>query len=145
MGKSVKEFVKSCESCQRSNSGKLKVAISLLQPLPIPERPWDSISMDFIVGLPRTDRNHDAIFTFVDRLSKYVHLVPTTSSIDAQGAARLYVDHVFASHGLSKTIVSDRDPRFTSAFFKEVFSVLGVKLQFSTANHPQTDRDSDRE
>ena len=65
MGKSVKEFVKSCESCQRGKSGKLKVG--LLQPLPIPERPWDSISMDFIVGLPRTDRNHDAIFTFVDR------------------------------------------------------------------------------
>ena len=142
MGKSVKEFVKSCESCQRSKSGKLKVG--LLQPLPIPERPWDSISMDFIVGLPRTDRNHDAIFTFVDRLSKYVHLVPTISSIDAQGAARLYVDHVFASHGLSKTIVSDRDPRFTSAFFKEVFSVSGVKLQFSTANHPQTDGMTER-
>ena len=115
MGKSVKECVKSCESCQRSKSGKLKVG--LLQPLPIPERLWDSISMDFIVGLPRTDRTHDAIFTFVDRLSKYVHLVPTTSSIDAQSAARLYIDHVSASHGLSKTIVSDRDPHFTSAFF----------------------------
>ena len=59
----------------------------------------------------------------VDRLSNYVHLVPTKSSTDAQGAARLYIDHVFASHGLSKTIVSDRDPRFTSAFLKEVFSV----------------------
>ena len=142
MGKSAKEFVNSYESCQRSKSGKLKVG--LLQPLPIPESPWDSISMDFIVGLPRTDRNHDAIFTFVDRLSKYVHLVPTTTSIDAQGAARLYVDHVFASHNLSKTIVSDRDPRYMSTFFKEVFSVLGVKLQFNTANHPQTDGMTER-
>ena len=67
--------MKSCESCQRSKSGKLKVG--LLQLLPIPERSWDSISMDIITGLPRTDRNHDAIFTFVDQLSKYVHLVPT--------------------------------------------------------------------
>ena len=98
--------------------------------------------MDFIVGLPRTDRNHDAIFTSVDRLSKYVHLVPTTTSIDAQGAARLYVDYVFTSHSLSKTIVLDRDPQFTSTFF--MFSVLGVKLQFSTANHPQTDGMTER-
>ena len=100
--------------------------------------------MKLIVGLPWTDLNHDAIFTFVDRLSKYVHLVPTTSSVDAQSAARLYVDHVFASHGLRKTIVSDRDPGLTSAFFKEVFSVLGVKLQFSTANHQQADGMTER-
>ena len=66
------------------------------------------------MGLPRTDRNHDAIFTLVDRFSNYVRLVPTTLSTDAQGATRLYIDHVFASHGLSKTIASDRDPRFTS-------------------------------
>ena len=79
-----------------------------MQPLPIPERPSDSIRVDFVVGLPRTDRNHDRNH---EPLSKFVHLVPTTSSIDAQGAARLYIDPVFASHGLSKTIVSDRDPR----------------------------------
>ena len=66
-------------------------------------------------------------------------MIPTTSTIDAEGAACLYVNNVFTLHGLSKSIVSDRDPRFTSAFFKEVFAILGVKLRMSTANHPQTD------
>ena len=73
--------------------------------------------MDFIMGLPKTERQHDAIFTFVDRLTKYVHVIPTKSTIDAEGAARLYVYNGFAYHGLSKSIVSDRDQRFTSAFF----------------------------
>ena len=95
--------------------------------------------MDFIMGLPKTERQHDAIFTFVDRLTKYVHVIPTKSTIDAEGPARFYVHNVFAYHRLSKSIVSDRDPRFTSAFFKEVFSLLRVELNMSTANHPQTD------
>ena len=112
VGKSGKEFVQSCESCPRSKSGKLEVG--LLQPLPIPDRPWGSISMDYHGQIATTT----LFFTFVDRLSKYFHLVPTASSIDAQGAARLYVDHIFASHSLSKTSASDRDPWFTSAFFK---------------------------
>ena len=92
--------------------------------------------MDFIMGLPRTARHHDAVFTFVDKMTKYVHLIPTTSIID--------VYNVFMLHGLSKSIVSDREPRFTSAFFKEVFSILGVKLQMSTANQPQTDGQTER-
>ena len=134
MGKTVKEFVRSCDSCQRSKSSRAKVG--LLQPLPVPKEPWEDITMDFIMGLPQTDRHHDAIFVFVDRLTKYVHLIPTTSTIGAEGAARLYIDHVFSQHGLSKTIVSDRDPRFTATFFKELFSILGTKLQMSSANHP---------
>ena len=137
MGRSVKDFVKTCDSCQQSTCARMRTG--LLQPIPIPVRPWESISMDFIMGLPKTERQHDAIFTFVDRLTKYVHVIPTKSTIDAEGAARLYVNNVFAYYGLSKSIVSDRDPRFTSAFFKEVFSLLGVKLNMSTANHPQTD------
>ena len=68
-----------------------------------------------------------------------MHLIPTTSTIDAEGAAQLYIKHIFSAHGLSKSIVSDRDLRFTAFFFKEVFSLLGVKLQMSTSNHPQTD------
>ena len=133
MGKTVKEFVRSCDSCQRSKSSRAKVG--LLPPLPVPKDPWEDITMDFIMGLPQTDRHHDAnIIVFVDRLTKYVHLIPTISTISscAEGAARLYIDHVFLQHGLSKTIVSDRDPRFT-ATFKEHFSILGTKLQMSSA------------
>ena len=142
MRSTVKDFVKSCDRCQRVKGSQTKAG--LLQSLPVPEQPWTDISMDFIMALPLTCRGHSAILTFVDRLTKYVHLIPTTVHVDSKEAARLYVDHVFAAHGLSKTIVCDRDPRFTSAFFKEVFSILGVELKMSTANHPQTDGMTER-
>ena len=77
MGLSVKDFVRSCELCQRSKSSRVKQG--LLQPLPIPDRPWESLSMDFIMGLARATRGNDAVLTFVDRLTKYVHL--TTSNM----------------------------------------------------------------
>ena len=96
------------------------------------------------MALPLTCRGHSAILTFVDLLTKYVHLVPTTVHVDSRETARLYIDHVFAAHCLSKTIVCDRDPRFTSTFFKEVFNILGVELKMSTANHPQTDGMTER-
>ena len=143
-GKTAKEFVRSCDSCQRSKSSRAKAG--LLQPLPVPKEPREDLTMDFIMGLPQTDRRHGAIFVFVDRLTKYVtvHLIPTTSTIGAEGAACLYIDHVFSQHGFSKTIVSDRDPRFTATFFKELFSILGTKLQMSSANHSQTDGQTER-
>ena len=79
------------------------------------------------------------LYVFVDRLTKCVHLAPSSSTIDAKGSADLYIQHVFRLHGLSSSIVCDRDPRFTAAFFQELFDCLGTKLAFSTANHPQTD------
>ena len=142
MGHLVKDFVRSFESCQWSKSSRNKV--DLLQPLPIPEQPWQSMSVDFITGLPLTKDKNDSIYIFVDRLTKYVHLIPTTSTIDGEEAARLYVNHVLSAHSLGKTIVSDSDPHFTAAFFREVLALLGVKLQISTTNHPQTDRLTER-
>ena len=96
MGKTVKELVRTCELCQRSKSSRTKVG--LLQPLPVPKEPWEDIRMDLVMGLPCTGRHNDAVFVLVDRLTKYVHLVPTTSTISAKGAARLYIDHVFCHH-----------------------------------------------
>ena len=142
MGLDIKRFVKTCDLCQRTKGGQPRTG--LLQSLPIPNSPWQDISMDFIVGLPLTSRGFDAIYTFVDWLTKCVHLVPTNSKIDAKGSAQLYIQNVFRLHGLSSTIVSDRDPGFTAAFFKEVFSQLGTQLAFSTANHPQTDGFTER-
>ena len=99
--------------------------------------------MDLIVGLPRTQRGVDSIYTFVDRLTKCVHLVPTTATVDAAEAAQLYIN-VFKLHGLSQTITCDRDPRFTAEFFKDVFHHSGTEIKFSTANHPQTDGQSEK-
>ena len=96
------------------------------------------------MGLPQTPNGYNAIYTFVDRLTKAVHLVPTVSSIDAKGSASLYIQNVFRLHGLSDSIVGDRDPRFTASSFQEVFDQLGTKLALSTAKHPQTDGSTER-
>ena len=81
------------------------------------------------------------ILTFVDRLTKQAHFVPTKGSINASGTADLYIENVFRLHGLSQSILSDRDPRFTSDLYKAIFEKLGVHLSFSTSHHPQqTDR-----
>ena len=100
--------------------------------------------MDMIVGLPSTKGGENAIFTFVDHLTKTVHLVPTTSTLDARGAALLYVNNVLVKHGLSKSIVSNRGPRFTSAFWKELFTLLRTELKLNTAHHPQTHSQTER-
>ena len=79
----------------------------------------------------------------MDRLSKMVHFAPCTKEISAEKYAQLFIDHVFKHHGLPEVIISDRDPRFTSRFWKELFQKLGTDLRFSTAFHPQTDGQSE--
>ena len=139
----VERYVRSCHSCQRAKAVQKKQA-GLLQPLPIPEDPFESISMDWITGLPPTERGHDAVLVFVCRLTKMVHLCPTTSKVTAEGTARLFHQEVFKHHGLPRDIVSDRDPRLTSHFWRQVMSYLGTKLNMSTAFHPQTDGQTER-
>jgi len=73
-----------------------------------------------------------------------VKFVPTTNTITAEGAARLFLDHVFKVFGMPKTIVSDRDPRFTGKFFMDLCKLLGIKQAFSSAYHPQTDGQTER-
>ena len=142
MGKSVDKYVRTCDNCQRSKGDKPRQ--QLLQPLPVPEEPWKDISIDFITGLPVSADGHDCIMTFVDRLTKQAHFVPTKSTITSEGSADLYFKNVFRLHGLSKTIVSDRDPRFTSSLYQSIFRRLGVTLCFSTPNHPQSDGQTER-
>ena len=93
MGLDVKRFFKSCDRYQRTKGGQPKTG--LLQSLPAPDLPWQDISVDLIVGLPRTPQKFDAIYIFGDRLTKSVHLVPTTSKVDAKGVANLYIQKYF--------------------------------------------------
>jgi hypothetical protein len=143
MARDVQRYVKTCDSCQRNKPVNRRPA-GPLQPLPIPEGRWEDISMDFIVELPRTKQGYDAILVVVDRLTKRAHFCPTTTDVTAPGAARVFVDNIFRLHGLPRTIVSDRDPRFTSDFWKALFGILGVKLTPSTAYHPETDGQTER-
>lgn len=137
------EYVASCPDCQRNKPSNQKPA-GKLQPLPIPEANWDSVSLDLITKLPTTLAGHDAIVVFVDRLSKMTHFAPTHSDVDAEELAEIFLQYVFRHHGLPINLVSDRGSVFTGRFWKELFSRLQTKLHFSTAYHPQTDGQTER-
>jgi hypothetical protein len=95
--------------------------------------------MDLITSLPTTKTGHDAIFVVVDKMSKMVHYIPTVTKIDAPGLARLLIDNVIKLHGIPINIISDRDARFTSNFWRSLWLQLGTRLKFSTSYHPQSD------
>src|SRR5437764_1091430 len=86
-----------------------------------PPHPWEQVSMDFITQLPRTRTGFDAIIVFVDTFSKMVHFAPTKTTATAPDTAQLFFDHVIRLHGLPKSIVSDRDAKFTSCFWQSLF------------------------
>ena len=94
--------------------------------------------MNFVLGLPHTFRKHDSILVFVDRFSKMAHFLPCSKTSNTFKIAKLYFDEIFKLYGLPKTIVSDRDVHFMSYFWKTLWHLLGTKLKFSTAFHPQT-------
>ena len=95
--------------------------------------------MDFVTGLPRTKRQHDAIWVIVDRLTKPAHFLPVNVKDSLEKLAQLYMDEIVRLHGVPVSIVSYRDPRFTSRFWPNLQASLGARLHFSTAFHPQTD------
>lgn len=140
---SVASHVTSCPCCQRNKPTNAKPG-GMLQPLPIPPNVWDSVSMDLITQLPLTPDGHDAIVVFVDRLSKMTHFAPTTTTVNSEGLAALFVANVFRLHGLPVDIVSDRDTRITSTFWREVQRLLGTKLHLSSAYHPESDGQTER-
>ena len=105
MWKDVKEFVLSCDVCSRSKTPRHR-PYGLLQPLPIPHRPWSSVSMDFITDLPPSN-SFDSIYVVVDRLTKMAHFVPCKNTSSSEDTARLFLDNVYRYHGLPDDIVSD--------------------------------------
>ena len=134
--------MRTCETCQR-----VKPSVHVAAPLaslPVPTGCWESMSMDFVFDLPKDSEGNTGILVFVDRLSKMTHLAVVPDSIDAEGTAKLFIDRVFRQHGFPVAIVSDRDPRFTGKFWKSIFKVLGTRLDMSTADHPQTDGQTER-
>ncbi|KAL0562094.1 hypothetical protein IC582_002544 [Cucumis melo] len=143
MKREVAEFVSKCLVCQQVKAPRQKPA-GLLQPLCIPEWKWENVSMDFITGLPRTLRGFTVIWVVVDRLTKSAHFVPGKSTYTASKWAQLYMSEIVRLHGVPVSIVSDRDARFTSKFWKGLQTAMGTRLDFSTAFHPQTDGQTER-
>lgn len=138
----VKAFVQSCLVCQQAKPERVKYP-GLLQPLPTPDEAWQTVTMDFIEGLP-TSGTANSIMVVVDKYTHYAHFIPLHHPFTAAKVAAAYLDHVFKLHSLPKVMISDRDPIFTSRFWQELFKLLGSELNMSLAHHPQTDGQSER-
>ena len=138
MRQDVNEYISQCMVCQKVKYDRHK-SFGLLQPLPIPDVPWESIAMDFIFGLPKSAHGNNGIWTIVDRFSKQAHFILVKKTIKAPHMAKLFMSHIFKYYGFPKSIVSERDPRMTSLFWRGLAENVGTTLNFSSAYHPQTD------
>ncbi|KAA0051348.1 reverse transcriptase [Cucumis melo var. makuwa] len=143
MKQEIAEYVDRCLICQQVKPVRQRPE-GFLNPLPVPEWKWEHITMDFLFGLPRTSSGHDGIWVIVDRLTKTARfiLIKMTSTLDQ--LARLYVDKIVSQYGVPVSIVSERDPRFTSKFWPSLQKAMGTGLKFSTSFHPQIDGQSER-
>ncbi|KAJ9511978.1 hypothetical protein QJQ45_004438 [Haematococcus lacustris] len=144
MRKDVEDYVRQCDACQR-NKPSTRLKAGKLQPLSIPGRRWESVSMDFIVKLPKSgERGFDSILVFVDRLSKMVHLVPTKESISAFDMATHFFHEVVRLHGMPASVITDRGPHFNSHFWEHVCALCKVAHYMSSAYHPESDGQTER-
>jgi hypothetical protein len=137
MHRVVQNFVRACATCQRYKSEHLHPA-GLLLPLPIPAAVWADIGIDFVEALPRV-RGKSVILTVVDRFSKYCHFIPLAHPYSAESVAQAFFTDIVRLHGVPQSMVSDRDPVFTSTFWKELMRLMGTKLHMMSVFHPQSD------
>jgi RNase H-like domain found in reverse transcriptase/Reverse transcriptase (RNA-dependent DNA polymerase)/Integrase zinc binding domain/Chromo (CHRromatin Organisation MOdifier) domain/gag-polyprotein putative aspartyl protease len=143
MQKDIEDYVRGCQVCAAVKS-RQKAPAGLLQPLPIPHRPWEVITLDLMGPLPMSEDHHSAVWAVTCKFSKQVHLIATSMKVTSEKTARLLIDHVFKLHGLPRTIISDRDPRFTAGLWRAVFKAWGTRLAMSSSYHPQTDGQTER-
>ena len=115
----------------------------IIEPLPVPSRPWESVSLDFITHFPKVGEMESILF-IIDRFSKYATFIPTRKSCSAEATAQLFFRHVVKLWSISTSIVSDRDPRFKGTFWTELFKLLESSQNVSSSYHPQTDRQTER-
>jgi hypothetical protein len=139
----IVQYVSKCLTCLQVKAEHQK-PYGKIQPLEIPEWKWENITMDFITKLPRTSKGYDAIWVIVDRLTKSAHFLPIRETYTSERLAELFIKEIVARHGVPVSIVSDRDTRFTSKFWKRFHDSMGTRLHISTAYHPQTDGQSER-
>ena len=143
MDKTVKYYIASCDTCQRTKPRTQRMN-GLIEPHDVPPYPFHTVAMDLIVELPKTRTGFHSIVVFICKLSKFTYMIPLKNTAGAKEIATAYFDTVFRFHGFPSKIVSDRDARFTSAFWKELQTLGNTKINFSTSYHPQTDGETER-
>lgn len=131
----VESFVKSCEVCQQTKYVTSSPA-GLLQPIPIPTKVWHDLAMDFITHLP-SYKGNTTILVVVDRVSKAAHFGMLPSTYTAYSVAELFSTMICQLYGFPNSIISDRDPIFTSQFWQSLFKLNGTSLRMSSSYHPQ--------
>ncbi|GJX00571.1 putative reverse transcriptase domain-containing protein, partial [Tanacetum coccineum] len=139
----IATYVSKCLTCAKVKAEHQKPS-GLLQQPEIPVWKWERITMDFITKLPRTPSGYDSIWVIVDRLTKSAHFIPMNEKYKMEKLTRLYLKEIVCRHGVPVSIISDRDPRFASRFWRSLQKSLGTNLDMSTAYHPETDGQSER-
>ena len=132
-----------CPNCQQVKAEHLKPG-GLTLIIEVPTWEWESINMDFVVGLPKTRRQHDSIWVIVERMTKSAHFIPVKSTYKVEDYARLYIDEILRWRWIPLSIISDRGAQFTSHFWRSFQKILGTQVKLSSAFLPQTDRQAER-
>jgi hypothetical protein len=143
MRRDIAHYVAYCDTCSRVKIEHQKPA-GLLKPLEIPVWKWEDISMDFIVGLPRTPKGNNSIWVIVDQLTKVTHFVLVKITFRTERLANLYIEHILRLHGAPNGIVSDRGPQFLAKFWRSIHKLMATTLSYITTFHPQTDGQTER-
>ncbi|GJZ58928.1 RNA-directed DNA polymerase, partial [Tanacetum coccineum] len=141
MERDVNTLLERCRTCHIAKTHSSNAG--LYTPLYVPVAPWEDVSLDFVLSLPRTQRAKDSVVVVVDQFSMMAHFVPCLKTFDASQVARLYFAEIIKLHGVPKTLTSDRDVKFVSHFWRTLWTRLGSQLQFSSSHHPQTNRQTE--
>mgnify|MGYP002717984364 FL=1 len=138
----VRDYVGQCETCIRDKPARHQ-PYGQMQVQEAPQRPWEWITIDFVGPLPES-KGYDAITVITDRLTKYIHLVPSKMTMTAIQMAELFLGNIVANHGMPKYITSDRDKLFTSKFWRSLADLMEIEERMTTAYHPQTNGQTER-
>jgi hypothetical protein len=139
----IAEYIARCMECQEVKAEQ-RHPTRLLQPVPILEWKWEVVMMNFITGLPRITKLHDLIMVVVNKLTKFAHFIPLKTTHKATDVADIFIMEVARLHKIPKTIMSNRDPKFTSNFWKGLFKGFRMNLNFSTTYHLESDGQTER-